>query len=216
MSLLMKSCLLMVLCTLAVSTRAQPRPMEEGSHYVSIAPPIATGSDADTIEVLDVFWYGCPLCMEFEPMMTYYGGEIRGDLTMRRMPAIWNAAMRTHARVYFTAVALELAPRAHPAAFRYVQEQKLPLNTMEQAQTFFGTLGVTAEDFATAWQSDAVTGALQKAEADTLAAGIDRVPALVVNGQYRVIRNEFVPELPELVITANQLIRNLRDKRRVD
>ena len=148
--------------------------------------------------------------------MTYYGGEIRGDLVMRRMPAIWNAVMKTHARVYFTALELGIADKAHPAAFAYIQEQQLPLNNTEQAQAFFGTLDVSAADFSAAWESDKVEQALATAAADTTAAGIARLPALIVNGQYRVLRNEHVTELPELVVTVNQLIRTLRDQRRID
>ena len=190
--------------------------METGLHYSSINPPIAIKSNTDTIEILDVFWYGCPQCMEFEPMMTYYGGEIRGDLIMRRMPAIRNAIMHTHAQVYFTAVELGIAARAHPAAFQYVQEQQMPLNDTEQAQRFFGTLGIEPTAFTEAWQSTNVQTALAQAEGDTTTAGIDQLPALVVNGKFRVQLNEHVTELPEIVITVNQLIRRLRDERRID
>lgn len=190
--------------------------MEKGRHFETITPPIATNAASDIIEVLDVFWYGCPVCKEFEPLMTYWGGQVKGDLVMRRLPAIWNPVMRTQAQLYFTAVELNIVSQVHPAAFSYVQEEKKPLNTQEQVSDFFGVLGVAKEDFEKAWYSDNVSSALEAAERDTTAAGINRLPALVVNGRYQVVRNEGVPELERVIITANQLIKVLRDERRTD
>lgn len=213
---LVRTCGAVLLLGLATAATAQPRPMEEGTHYERIDPPIATDTPEDVIEVLDVFWYGCPVCAEFEPMMSYYGGEVRGDVAMRRMPAIWNAAMRTHAQAYYTAVQLDVAAQAHPLLFQYLQQEHQPLNTQEQARAFFARLGIAAELFDTAWRSQQVADAVALAEHNTAAAGITRLPALVVNGRYRVVRNEGVPELPEVVVTANLLIKILRDERRTD
>lgn len=213
---LLRACATLLLAAVASSAQAQPHPMVEGRDFETITPPVSTEAAADIIEVVDVFWYGCPVCQEFEPMMTFWGSQIRGDLVMRRMPAVWNDVMKTHARLYFTAVQLEIADRAHPAAFRYIHEQRQALSTPEQVQAFFGALGVTAEDFARVWNSPEVLAALDGAEEATAAAGIDRLPTLVVNGRYRVTRSESVPELPEMVITTNQLIRTERGQRRID
>lgn len=216
MSRMVKRCVIVLFAILPGMASAQPPSMEEGRDFVAITPPIATEAAEDIIEVLDVFWYGCPVCEEFEPMMTYWGSQIRGDLVMRRMPAIWNDVMRTHAQLYFTARQLEVADRAHTAAFRHIHEDRQPLNTLAQVRAFFTGLGVAEEDFERAWNSPEVAAALDKATQETAAAGIDRLPALVVNGRYRVVRNESVPELPELVTTTNQLIRTQREVRRID
>lgn len=194
----------------------QPRDMEAGAHYALIEPALPTQAAEDVIEILDVFWYGCPVCAEFAPMMTYYGQQIRGDLTLRRMPAVWNPLMATHAQVYYTGQALELGDRAHQAAFRYLQEGGQTLNNRDEAAVFFSALGVSAEDFAAGWSSAEVTEAVARAERDTAAAGITRLPALAVNGRYRVTRNVQVPELTEMIIITNQLIKVLRDERRPD
>lgn len=213
---LLRGCMLMLLASLAGTAQAQPRLMEEGRNFEAIAPPVATEAAADIIEVADVFWYGCPVCQEFEPMMTYWGSQIRGDLVMRRMPAIWNAVMKTHARLYFTAQQLQLADTAHPAAFEHIHAKQQALSTEAEAQAFFAELGVAADDFQRTWNSAEVLAALDKAEQATTAAGIDRLPALIVNGRYRVTRSESAPELPDMVITINQLIRSERDQRRID
>lgn len=212
----LNGCFGLLLSALASLAQAQPPSMEEGRDFAAIVPPVPTEAAADIIEVVDVFWYGCPVCQEFEPMMSYWGSQIRGDLVMRRMPAIWNEVMKTHARLYFTAVQLELADRAHPAAFRRIHEERQALNSEAQVRAFFADLGVADADFDRVWNSPEVLAALDKAEQTTAAAGITKVPALVVNGRYRVVRNESVPELTTMVITTNQLIRVQREERRID
>ncbi len=200
----------------ATAALAQPLALEEGRDFARIEPALATDTGTERIEILDVFWYGCPVCSEFAPMMSYWGGEIRGDLVMRRMPAIWNDVMRLHARIHFTGVALQLEARVHEAAFRQIHDEQQALNSEAQARSLFEALGVTDEAFTQAWNSPEVLAALERAERETQAAGIDRVPALIVNGRYRVVRNERLRELPDLVLATNELIKRERDLRRAD
>lgn len=195
---------------------AQPRPLEAGQTHTVLEPALATQSAADIIEVLDVFWYGCPVCSEFAPMMSYWGGEVRGDLVMRRMPAVWNDLMALHARLYYTAVALELGAQLHSAAFQHLHEQGKTLNNADEVRNFFAGHGVANAAFDQAWNAPEVLAAVDKAALDTKAAGIDRLPALLVNGRYRVVRNASVPTLPELIVITNQLIKVQRDLRRPD
>lgn len=200
----------------ATTAQAQPLLLEEGRDFARIEPALTTDTGADRIEILDVFWYGCPVCNEFAPMMSYWGGEIRGDLVMRRMPAIWNDVMRLHARIHFTGMALQLQARVHEAAFRRIHDEQQALNSEAQARSLFEALGVTGEAFEQAWNSAEVLAALERAEQETQAAGIDRLPALIVNGRYRVVRNDRLRELPDLVMATNELIKRERDLRRAD
>lgn len=201
---------------LSFQLAAQPRPLQAGLTHELLEPALPTQSAADIIEVLDVFWYGCPVCSEFAPMMTYWGGEVRGDLVMRRMPAVWNDVMALHARLYYTALALELGAPLHSAAFRHIHEEGKALNTVDGIREFFALHGVANEAFDQAWNAPEVLAAVDKAALDTRAAGIDRLPALLVNGRYRVVRNASVPTLPEMIIITNQLIKTQRDLRRPD
>jgi thiol:disulfide interchange protein DsbA len=205
-----------VLGGLSFQVMAQPRPLEAGQTHALLEPALATQSVEDIIEVIDVFWYGCPVCSEFAPMMTYWGGEVRGDLVMKRMPAVWNDIMALHARLYYTAVSLELGAPLHSAAFRHIHEEGKALNTVDDIREFFGAHGVTSEAFDQAWNAAEVLAAVDKAALDTKAAGIDRLPALLVNGRYRVVRSASVPTLPEMIIITNELIKTERDLRRPD
>lgn len=86
---------------------AQPRESVEGVHYQALPALVPTETEEDVIEVRELFWYGCPECFTLEPLTTDYREGVRGDVKMVRMPVIWNDIMATHARIYYTAVAVE-------------------------------------------------------------------------------------------------------------
>ena len=48
------------------AARAQGAPVE-GTHYVKLSQPLPV--TPGKIEVIEFFWYGCPHCNAFEPML---------------------------------------------------------------------------------------------------------------------------------------------------
>ena len=58
--------------------------------YVEITPAQPTHS-GDKIEVLEVFWYGCPHCYDFEPFINDWLEKKHEDVVFRRMPGIFEA-----------------------------------------------------------------------------------------------------------------------------
>ena len=207
-------CLVLACCPLAVM--AQPRESVEGVHYQPLAKPVPMETPEDVIEVRELFWYGCPECFTLEPITTTYRDGVRGDVRMFRTPAVWNDVMATHARIYFTAIALKMEDRIHQAAFRAIHEAGNPLRTETQVQEFFSANGVAAAAFSSAWNSEDVTNAVQNARLRTSDYGVDKLPAIIVGGRYRVTENAAVFNHVELNIAVNLVIRKLRDERRSD
>lgn len=206
--------LLLTCCTLTAT--AQPRESVEGIHYFALPKAVPTDSPADKIEVREMFWYGCPECSTLEPLMTEWRNTVVGDRAFVRMPAVWNDLMGLHARIYYTGIALEVEDRIHQAAFRAIQEQNNPLRTEAQIKDFFVANGVDAAAFDTAWNSEAVTTAVQQATLRTADYGVDKLPSVIMNGRYKITHNAAVFNHIELNIAVNNVIRTLRDERRSD
>jgi protein dithiol oxidoreductase (disulfide-forming) len=133
-----------------------------------------------------------------------------------RMPAVWNDLMALHARIYYTGKEVKAEDLINQAAFRAIHEEQNPLRNEEQIKAFFEANGVTAEAFATAWNSAAVTTAVNMAKTRTQDYGIDALPTMILNGRYKVVHNAKVFNHVELNIAVNNVIRNLRDERRSD
>lgn len=74
----------------------------------------------------------------------------------------------------------------HQDIFNLIQQDKTKLNAEEDLANFFIAHGVKAEDFHNAYNSFGVYTKLKQAEAIGPRYGINGVPALVVNGKYRI------------------------------
>lgn len=211
-------CLFLLLSCFALSATAQPRESIEGVHYVALPQPVPTDIGApDRIEIREVFWYGCQECSTLEPMMTKLRNDaVKGDLVFVRMPAVWNELMSLHARIYYTGLELKLEDRINQAAYRALHQQQNPLRNEAQVKAFFLENGVAEDAFTAAWNSEAVTAAVARASQRTADYAIDKLPAMIMNGRYRITHNAQVFDHVELNIAVNNVIRNLRNERRTD
>lgn len=207
-------CLFLACSTLGAV--AQPRESVEGIHYQALPDEVPTETDEDHIEVREIFWYGCPECATLEPIMSDWRDGTTGDLVFVRMPAVWNDLMALHARLYYTARALELEDRIHVAAFRAVQQQGNPLRSEDQIRELFLANGVPVANFESAWNSEAVVDAVDVARLRTADYAIDKLPSVIVGGRYKVVENAQVINHTELNLAINMVVFKLRDERRSD
>ena len=208
--------LLLIISGYSLITMAQPRESVEGIHYQALEIPVPTETDADRIEVREIFWYGCAECFTLEPIMSDWGEGVRGDLLLSRTPAIWNEVMAVHAKIYYTAIAVNAEDRIHRAAFQALHEENNPLRTETQIRDFFMANNVDSETFNSAWNSEEVASALQQASVRTSDYGIDKLPSIIVNGRFKITHNEKIFNHIEMNIAVNLLVRRLRDERRSD
>jgi thiol:disulfide interchange protein DsbA len=158
---------------------------EEGTHYVELTIPIRV-RDGARIEVTEYFSYGCPHCYQFEPLLSNWQKNLSSDVVFNRTPAIWNDDYQVYAQTYYTAEALKITDKMHVALFEAIQNQGRRLNDPKSMAIFFSEFGVDPIDFAKVYQSFGTRASLQQAEARGRAYRSSGVPALIVNGKYRV------------------------------
>lgn len=72
---------ILVLAPLAFSVLAQPARFVEGTHY-TVLPTAVKTNDASKIEVVEVFWYGCPHCFTFEPLIEDFVAKAPADVDL--------------------------------------------------------------------------------------------------------------------------------------
>jgi thiol:disulfide interchange protein DsbA len=101
-----------------------------------------------------------------------------------RVPAMWNDALRMHARLFYTAEALGKLDELHSTIFREIHVNNDPLSTVEQMTAFFKKHGVSADEFQKTFASFAVESKLQRADFLNRRFQINSVPQLAVNGKY--------------------------------
>jgi thiol:disulfide interchange protein DsbA len=168
-----------------VSARAQGDPPRyvSGRHFQPIKPPQPVATPGK-LEVIEVFWYGCPHCYDFEPYIDRWQAGKPSDVELRRMPAVFRKEWQVHARAYYAAEALGVLDKVHAALFKALHEEKHRLGDEASLAAFFGEHGVKPEDFSGAFNSFAVEGKVTQAMQLVPKYGVTGVPAVVVNGKY--------------------------------
>ena len=137
------------------------------------------------MEVLELFWYGCPHCYHFEPYLKQWLEHKPDYVEFVRMPAVFRDSWLPGARAYYTAQLLGVLDKMHGAIFDAIHVQHRPMNTKEDFMDLFVSEGVSKEDFNRAWGSFTVQARVRRAVTMTREYGINGVPSVIINGKYR-------------------------------
>ena len=170
---------------ISTTSWAESTPPMEGIDYQLVTPaqPTSTG---DKIEVVELFWYGCPHCFQLEPLLNKWKAEGKpANAEFVRIPASLNPKWELHARAYYAAEVLGILDKSHEALFDAMHAQKKRMNTEEELAEFHAGFGVSASDFRNAMHSFAVETKVRRAKQLSERYGITGVPMLIVNGKYR-------------------------------
>jgi thiol:disulfide interchange protein DsbA len=169
---------------------------------VTPAQPIQNSAK---VEVIEFFWYGCPHCYSLEPSMVEWLKNKPANVEFIRQPAVFSDLWGKHAKAFFTAEALGVGEKVHADFFDAIQNKKQKLVTEDELAKFFADHGVKDEDFRAAYNSFLVDAKMRQAETMGTRYGITGVPALIVNGKYRVTATTAKSQENMLNVT-NQLI----------
>lgn len=167
-----------------LATAAGPVKYQEGQAYQKIVPAQPT-ANPEKIEVVEVFWYGCPHCHRFQPYIERWLLSEPANVEFIRLPAILNERWAIHARAYYAAEALGVLERVHGKLFDAIHVGKERLDTEQSLADFFARNGVDRAEFLEAFNSFAVNSKVSRARELTRRYGIDGTPAVVINGKYR-------------------------------
>ncbi len=176
---------LLVSAAMLPAMTAQGAGIDPSGKYELITPPQPTDTP-DKIEVLEVFWYGCPHCFTFLANMEQYKANKPDYVVVRHMPAIFRDSWVVHARAFYTAELLGVEDQIRRPLFEAIHLRKQPLDSKEELRKFFEKYGVTNDDFNKTYDSFAVQTLLRKSQVMQQRYGVRGTPSVIVNGKYRV------------------------------
>ena len=197
-----------VMASGVASAQAQDVPQwrfSEGVHYDRLIPVQGTSSPPDKIEVAEFLWYGCLYCYRMDAYIDEWRKRLPDEVNFVHMPAVWDATMETHARLFLALEALGELDAAHKDIFRAIHTEQRLLLTLRDQERFVERYGVSAEDYRNAYRSFGVETNLRRIRDLMRRYRILAVPALVVNGKY-VVRSGQNSDMPELLEIVDELI----------
>ena len=175
--------------------------------YTEVRKPLPVSGDK--IEIVEYFWYGCPHCYSFEPVLKKWLETQPDDITFRRVPAVLTDAWLPQAKAFYIAEKLGIAEDIHPALFDHIHRKKRRLNKQKSLREFFSEYDVDKKVFNELYLSKEVTDKIKMGLRETQRLRISGVPTMSVQGKYvtsarQAGSNEEMLETIETLITKER------------
>lgn len=183
---------------------------EEGFDYRLIDPPL-TVADAAKVEVLEIFWYGCPHCYELQPLLEAWRSRQDPDsIRFLRMPAPLNDHWSVQARAFYALEAMGILERMHIPLFNAIHAEKKPLSDLPALEAFLVSLGADGKAFREAYGSFGVDIKVRQAAETVRRLKLDGVPVLLVGGRF-LTSPTLTGNRERTIQTLDLLVGRLRD-----
>ena len=177
-----KNVLLVLVLNLFCSS-AFAKDYQEGRHY-ELIDPLPT-RNPEKIEVIEFFWFGCGHCFSLEQLIKDWKSEVSSEVDFFRLPVVWNAQTKTHAKLFFATETLKV-PEAIQGIFSAIHYNRKMMLSDKEVIPFFQGYGIQEDQYLAATNSFGLKNNLRKAELFAFKYGIKGVPAFIVNGKYKV------------------------------
>ena len=184
---------------------------EEGKHYMRLVPTQPTWGGADKVEVTEFFYYLCPHCYNFEPLLNEWKETKPANVRFVQVPAMWNQVLILHARMYFTAEALarngiiEDSAVFHATVYNEIHRRNNRLTSESSIRNLFARFNVSEEDFNSTWNSFEVDQKMRISADLARRYSVSSTPTVVVNGKYRFGAPE-AGSYPKVIEVIDELI----------
>ena len=167
-----------------MSAQAADVPLIAGKAYVELSNPVPV-AEPGKIEVVELFWYGCPHCYSFEPVINPWAEKLPADVHFVRIPAMFGGPWDAHGQMFLTLEAMGVENKVHSAVFNAIQKDRKPLTKPYEMADFLATQGVDKDKFLATFNSFAIKGQISKAKELAKKYEVSGVPTMIVDGKYR-------------------------------
>lgn len=172
---------------------------QEGKDYdvITPAPPI---SAENGVAVTEFFMYTCPHCKTLEPALDTWLEKKPENVKFDRIPAMFGGAATLHAKTYYALEVMGEGERLHMPLFVAIHDERRRLGSQKDVEKFLAEQNVDIEKFRQALGSFTVQTKSNRAAALMRRYGIRSVPALVVDGRYRVKNSDQITKVTDYLV----------------
>lgn len=195
----------------AACTAAQSQPVS-GRDYQELSPPrpVSTG---ERIEVIEFFYYGCPVCYEAQPHISRWLLRAGPGLTLLRVPAVFTESSESFARTFYALGAMNQIARLHWPVYDNHHFDGRQLNEEKNIVAWVGSNGVDTARFQALWKSDEVAAQIAAAKKALETYDIKGVPSFVVDGKY-VTSARMAGGVKEMIQVVDHLVARAATERK--
>lgn len=185
MSMFKKLLLGATFALMSVMATAQEPQFRAGEHYIELPFAVST-RNPEKVEVVAVFGYSCPHCANLEPVLQSWAAQQGDDVDFQHLPVVFSRNWEPLARAYYVADLSGKVSETHLPMFDAVHVEKRQFRNPNDFATFYQNYGIDPDEFKKLYESFAVDMRLKQGQARVRGYEITGVPAMVVNGKYRI------------------------------
>ncbi|MGH8704555.1 MAG: thiol:disulfide interchange protein DsbA/DsbL [Burkholderiales bacterium] len=199
----------LLLCAACAAVRAQPL---QGREFLALDPPrpVATGSQ---IEVIEFFYYGCPICYESQPHIARWLMRTGGDVVLRRVPATTAEGGESFALTFYALEATGLLARLHWPVYDNHHFDNMRLHQEKNLLEWLGRNGVDAERFRQVRDSADVKAKVDAGQKLYESYNVRAVPTFAVDGRF-LTSSRMAGGVQEMMRVVEHLVGRAREERR--
>jgi thiol:disulfide interchange protein DsbA len=166
------------------AVQAQAAKFEAGDDYMALETRAPVEAPAGKVEVVEFFWYSCPHCNAFEPMLAAWVKKLPKEVAFRRVPVAFRDDFVPLQRLYYALEAMGLVEQLHAKVFAAIHVDKYDLSKNAAILDWVGKQGVDKAKFSDQFNSFSVASKATKAAQLQNNYKVEGVPALGVAGRY--------------------------------
>jgi thiol:disulfide interchange protein DsbA len=206
----MKTLITAVFMLFAVAACAEP---QSGIEYMQTQQALPTDNPSK-VEVVELFWYGCPHCYQLEPTLAVWVKKLPKDVEFKRVPGIARPDWAPGAKAYYAMEALGVVDRLHAALFDAIHKQRSvkPNDDVALIDWIAKQGGLDRKKVEEAYNSFSVNTKMMRATQVFRASGATGVPALIIDGKY-LTSSTLAGGNEEALKTADYLIDRARKEK---
>lgn len=181
-----------------------------GTEFNQTVQAIPT-ENASKIEVVELFWYGCPHCHALEPQLAAWVKALPKDVTFKRVPGLPRPDWAPAAKAFYVMESLGLLDKLHTKFFDALHKQRAFLPNDEKAIIDWITKesGLDRKKVEAEFNSFSLNTKLNHAAQIFRASGATGVPTLIIDGRY-ITSVTMAGGNQEVFNVANYIIDNIR------
>ncbi len=163
---------------------AQAEKFTPNSDYRVLDARAPVEAPANKVEVVEFFWYGCPHCNAFEPVLSAWVKKLPKHVAFKRVPVAFQDSFVPQQRLYYALEALGLVETLQAKVFAAIHAQKLDLSKAPAIVEWAVGQGVDRTKFTAAYESFSAASSATRAKQLADAYRIEGVPTLGVAGRF--------------------------------
>jgi thiol:disulfide interchange protein DsbA len=154
-----------------------------GREFQRVEPqrPVTAGG---RIEVIEFFYYGCPVCYETQPFLSRWLGSAPEYVAIRRVPALSTEAWEPLAKLFYTLETLGQVDRLHWPVYDHFHFEDVKLNDEKIMVDWAGRNGIDRQKFVETYGSSGVAAKVAQARELLKTYDVRGVPTFIVDGRF--------------------------------